>query len=77
MRIWKVNIILWNIYLDYEKSLAILDMETLKERRLNLCLNEKTENMFPEANKIHQMETRKPEKYQVQHANTERLKNLL
>ena len=48
-------------------------METLKERRLNLCLNEKTENMFPEANKIHQMETRKPEKYQVQHANTQRL----
>ena len=29
--------------------------------------------MFPEAIKIHQIDTRKPEKYQVQHANTERL----
>ena len=57
-------------------------METLKERRENLCLNfaikcvknPKTKKMFPEAKKIHQMEIRKTEKYQVQHANTERLR---
>ena len=30
--------------------------------------------MFPENKKEYQMETRKPEKYLVQHANTERLK---
>ena len=75
-----VNII-GNKYLDYEKPFAILDMETLKERRENLCLNfalkcarnPKMKNMFLEAIKIHQMETRKPEKYQVQDANAERL----
>ena len=77
-----VNIILGNKNLDYEKSLAKLNMETLKERREYLCLsfalkctrNTKTKHMFPESIKIHQMETRRPEKYQVQHANTERLK---
>ena len=40
------------------------------------CLkNSKTANMFPENKKTHQMETRVPEKYEVQHANNERLKN--
>ena len=57
-------------------------METLKQRRENLCLNfaikcvknPKTKKMFPESKKIHKMEIRQSEKYQVQHANTERLK---
>ena len=30
--------------------------------------------MFPENKKMHKMETRNPEKYLVQHANTERLR---
>ena len=30
--------------------------------------------MFPISIKMHQMETRNPDKYQVQYANTERLK---
>jgi hypothetical protein len=57
-------------------------MESLKERRELLCLkfaqkcfkNPKTKNMFPENKKMHTMETRNPEKFQVNHANTERLK---
>ena len=35
----------------------------------------KSKEMFPLRQKIHEMETRDEEKYEVQHANTERLKN--
>ena len=60
-----------------------MDLETLKERRDQLCLNfaknsiknETLKNLFPINRKNHQMTTRKPEKYQVLHCNTERLKN--
>ena len=77
-----VKIILGNQYIDYEKSLIILEMESLKDRRENLCLNfalkctknPKTSKMFPENLKIHQMDTRNTEKYLVQNAHTERLK---
>ena len=77
-----VKLILGEKYIDYEKSLIQLDMESLFDRRENLCLNfalkcvrnPKTKHMFPESKKTHQMETRKSEKYEVQHANTERLK---
>ena len=55
--------------------------KTLAERRTSLCLSfalkctrhKKVSNMFPKNNKMHQMETRNPEIYKVQHANTERL----
>ena len=51
--------------------------------RQKLCLNfalkcaknPKTKKMFPIREKEHEMETRKGEKYLVQHTNTERLKN--
>ena len=77
-----VKIILGPKYNGYKKSLIKLDMESLQERRKILCLtfaqkcvkNPKTMKMFPENKKEHKMETRKPEKYLVQHANTERLK---
>ena len=54
-----VKIILGDKYIGYEKSLVKLDMETLKERRENLCLNfalkcvknPKTKNMFPQSHK--------------------------
>ena len=77
-----VKIILGPKYDCYKKSLVKLDMESLQERREFLCLtfaqkclkNPKTKKMFPENKKEHQMETRNPEKYFVQHANTERLK---
>ena len=57
-------------------------MENLSERRENLCLafalktskNEKFRDMFPLKSKEHTMNTRKPEKFEVQHAHTERLK---
>jgi hypothetical protein len=77
-----VKIILGEKYNGYEKSLIKLDMQSLKERRSELCLsfalkcvkNQKTKNMFPENKKLHTMETRNPEKYKVTNANTERLK---
>ena len=77
-----VRLILGQRYEGYKKSLIKLEMETLKDRRETLCLkfaqkclkNPKTKNMFPENKKIHKMETRNPEKYIVQHANTERLR---
>ena len=37
--------------------------------------NEKTKHMFPLKHKKHDMNTRKTEKFEVQSANTDRLKN--
>ena len=58
-------------------------METLNERRETLCLNfakkctknPRTSHMFPISKKTHDMNTRKANKYQVQNAVSERLKN--
>ena len=77
-----VKIILGDKYVGYKKSLLKLEMESLKERREELCLkfalkcvkNPKTKKMFPQNIKVHSMETRKPEKYEVHHANTERFR---
>ena len=60
-----------------------LEEETIEERRKTLCLkfaqkcltNEKNQQMFPLSKKIHSMETRKPEEFEVQYAKTDRLKN--
>ena len=57
-----------------------LGLETLKERREQLCLNfdtkctknEKLKHMFPLKAKRHSMKLRKPEKFKVYKANTER-----
>ena len=70
-------------YHGYKKALTRLDMETLVVRREELCLNfalkctksNKLANMFPKNDKKHQMNTRNPDKFKVQFANTERLKN--
>ena len=70
-------------YKSYENALKILDVETLNDRRINLCLNfarksskhPKMKWMFPLNDKSHQMGTRRPPKYKVQHANTDRLKD--
>ena len=75
-----MKVILGNRYIGYRKSLQKLDLETLHERREKLCLNfarkclrnSKTKNLFPINVKSHQMETRKKEKFEIQHANTER-----
>ena len=77
-----VKIILGDKYVGYKNSLLKLDMENLSDRRNYLCLkfaqkcvkNPKTKHMFPENMKTHHMETRMPEKFQVQHANTERFR---
>ena len=61
----------------------MLDLEPLVDRREYLCLkfaqkcilNEKTNKMFPLNQKMHRMKMRNNEKFQVQHANTDRLKN--
>ena len=78
-----LQIILGEKYQSYKKALNDLDLETLDTRREYLCLkfaqkcatNEKTKQMFPLNNKLHNMETRNGEKYEVQKANTDRLKN--
>ena len=78
-----VKIILGNKYQNYEEALDELGIETLEERRKTLCYrfakkclkNEKAEKMFPLNEKKHNMDTRKTEKYIVNHAHTDRLKN--
>jgi hypothetical protein len=77
-----VKIILGDKFITYEQGLLKLDMDNLSERRRALCLsfaqkcskNPKTSHMFPRNEKTHIMETRKPENFKVQHANTERLR---
>ena len=77
------EIILGEGYESYKKALNTLNLETLEERREYLCLtfarrcikNEKTQKMFPLNIKLHNMETRNKEKFDVKHANTDRLRN--
>ena len=72
-----------NKYNGYKDSLKQLNMKSLEERRENLCLdfamkctkNKRMKKMFPINKKLHKMKTRKPPKYSVNFANTERLKN--
>ena len=78
-----LKVILGSRYESYEKALNMLDLEPLVDRREYLCLkfaqkcilNEKTNKMFPLNQKMHRMKMRNNEKFQVQHANTDRLKN--
>ena len=78
-----LKVILGEKYQSYNKALIELNLETLEERRNTLCLkfaqkcltNEKNQQMFPLSKKIHSMETRKPEEFEVQYAKTDRLKN--
>ena len=77
-----VKIIMKNKYNGYRKALAHLGLESLENRRKELCLNfakkclinKKVKHMFPENGKSHEMNTRNAEKFKVQFANTERLK---
>ena len=78
-----MKIILNGNYSTYENALARLRIESLKSRREHLCLNfarkctknKKLAHMFPENSKPNGMKTRHEEKYRVQFANTDRLKN--
>ena len=66
-----VKIIMGERYNGYQKALAELEIETLEQRRENLCLNfalkcsknEKSKKMFPLNEKQHKMNTRKNEKH--------------
>ena len=78
-----IKVILQEKYVSYKKGLAQLGLDSLDSRRDDLCLkfahkcvkNPKLKNMFPVNMKQHQMKTRDEEKFEVQHANTERFKN--
>ena len=78
-----IKVILQDKYTGYKNGLAQLNIETLEDRREELCLHfakkctksDKLKHMFPLNVKSHIMDTRKDEKYKVQIANTERLKN--
>ena len=83
-RVQKValKIILKEQYKNYNNAMNVLELETLKERRTNLCLsfatkclsNPKMKQMFPPNNRTHKMDPRSYEHFQVMHANTERMK---
>ena len=76
-----IKIIMGSSYQSYMKSLELLDLETLSQRREHLCLNfakacvknPKLNDMFPRNTKQHEMETRKQEVYKV--AYTQRYRN--
>ena len=78
-----LKVILGDSYKSYEAALNILDIQTLTERRDQLCLNfaiksskhPKTKHMFPLNDANHNMMTRKPEKFKVQNAHTDRRKD--
>ena len=75
-----VRVIMGNKYQSYKKSLKILKMETLEERREKLCLSfakkciqhEKLKHWFPVNLKVGRMRTRKPEKFKVLKGSTKR-----
>ena len=77
------KLVLKERYKNYEDSLVILNLDSLEIRRKNLNLkfaqsgikHDKLNDLFPLNDKIHKMQTRKDEKYEVLFANTNRLKN--
>ena len=78
-----MKVIFKNDYQSYEKSLKILKMEKLQDRRERLSLSfakkclkhEKFSNMFPKNLSDATMKIRNREKYFVNQARTERFKN--
>ena len=77
-----LRIILGNKYISYKNALEITQLKTLDMRREELSLKfaknclkiEHTKKLFPLNNKTTEIKTRNEEKYQVLHANTNRLK---
>ena len=70
-------------YIGYENSLHIVHLETLLKRREKLLYSfgkksihiEQTKHLFTRKKTIHEMNMRRPDIYEVIHANTERLRN--
>ena len=77
------KLILKEKYKDYSNALIKLNLETLEERRNMLSLkfakaglkHKTLDDLFPEQKKHDSIQTRNHEKYKVNFANTERLKN--
>ena len=67
---------------SYENALLILNIQTLEERKKQLCLqfakdsikNNKLKDLFPENEKKHKMDQRYQEKYKVSFANRDRMR---
>ena len=78
-----VRLIMGAKHSGYEKSLLALNLTQLSERRRHLCLtfakrtvlNQKVKHMFPKRKEIRDQERRHTEKFIVNKARTERLKN--
>ena len=77
------KLILKQNYKNYENALIILNLEKLEDRRTKLCrkfanngiMNNTLKDLFPLNEKKHIMNNRNQEKYKVNFANTNRLKN--
>ena len=77
-----LKIILGNKYKNYDDALKYLNMESLSDRREDLVLrwakkainHDKMKDLFPLNKKVHSMEMRKGEKYQIKNTHTERLR---
>ena len=75
------KLILMEKYKSYEQAMKYLDLDTLKQRRIDLnltfarkCLkSKKMKNLFPPNDGYHNMKTRNHEHFHVTHANTKRL----
>ena len=84
-RVQKVacKLILKEKYKSYEQALKYLDLDTLKQRRIELSLtfarkclkSNKMKHLLPPNNGYHNMETRNHEHFHVNHANTKRLQD--
>ena len=79
MQISSLRIILKNRFDNYENALMLLHLDTLVDRRNQLCKNAnqsvKDKSIIFELNdKLHAMEARNSNKYKIKHCNTERLK---
>ena len=77
-----LKIILGDQYVSYDNALKILKLQSLKERREELCLKfakkcllvPKLEKMFPRSHHSHIMDKRSSESFQVKRGLTERLR---
>ena len=78
-----LKIILQDKFKNYTNALNVINLESLKDRRKDICLsfaknfskNEKNKLMFQLKVKTHPMKLRNSEIFQVTHTNTERLKH--
>ena len=78
-----LRVIFGHRYINYSDALEKLNLQTLDERRKNLCLKfakkclivEKLKKMFPLNVKLHNMRKRHNERYKVNKSMTERYKS--